>query len=1002
MLRKACLSSLVSFLFMLLNGFAQREILTTFKNYSQKDGLSSYNITKIVQDRYGYIWIGTQDGVNCFDGKIFLVFQKESDSHHRLVGNNVTDISEDTKRNTLWISTSLGGITGIDIRTKTVKTSISSNDQNIPFNGQWIHCLAMTGDKLWIGTYGGLYSYDVVTERFQSYNFKLLKSVHGPVPDFTKMVADSFGRIWSFCDGYGIFIIPSDTLSSPYFISSDTLRTGKSNESIRFLNVYSSNHNEIYFSSNRGMGKIDFTNSVYHIIKIGDALNNGEDILSFTMDDRNRIWASTAHKVLRYDQNKKVLEKLSDQNNGPDAWQTSVYVLFTDNQNNIWAGSEEGLSFILNKDHPFERYFRSTISNTRIQHAFSLLKASDSIMFCGAANGLYKVNLDNHHVVELDTGSSVYMIGSISRKEAIVSNADGIFILKDDKLIPASSIYPFLRPIQSELFCAFAKCNDSVFILGSQRQKGVFVINLKKKSITCFNTGNSKIPLDNNVINGFFIDNESKIWVLSINSIFQINPSELDFKSYYLVNPVSKLKCDILFDMCETRESFWFAAYGLGIIESDKHFNVKKIISVDTGLANNGVYKIFQIGDSVILVSTNNGLSKLNIKSGHIENFYETDGLQSNSFEQFCGYRDVKKIYVGGLNGFTGINPSNFSTNPTPPLLYISRVRMEGLRGSIDTSNVSFNTLTVPSSILQTTLFFSVIDYSLHENSTLEYKIAQLGNTWTRINNQHFVNLIGLAPGDYTVTVRAANADGIWSLERQLNLQVLPKWYQSLLFKVSILILLIILTYLFYKYNVAQLTKQQQIRKEIASDLHDDIGSTLNSVKIFTHLAIKEPLKGEHLSNIEESLTQASLGLRDMIWVLDDSRDDIHELVDRIKKYALPVCQAKEIRFESFIESSLDYKMITKTEKRNLLLISKETINNSIKYADCSVITVQIRQIKGNLELTITDNGKGFDAMSIREGNGLKNIEQRAIQIHYHMDIDSRTGKGTTVKLWKK
>ena len=99
-----------------------------------------------------------------------------------------------------------------------------------------------------------------------------------------------------------------------------------------------------------------------------------------------------------------------------------------------------------------------------------------------------------------------------------------------------------------------------------------------------------------------------------------------------------------------------------------------------------------------------------------------------------------------------------------------------------------------------------------------------------------------------------------------------------------------------------QIKKQQQIRKDIASDLHDDIGSTLNTLKIFAHLAKKEPDKEEHLDQVEHSLTQASLGLRDMIWVLDDTKDSVYELMERIKKYALPVCQVNGIHFEGNIK----------------------------------------------------------------------------------------------------
>src|SRR4029079_3568908 len=125
-----------------------------------------------------------------------------------------------------------------------------------------------------------------------------------------------------------------------------------------------------------------------------------------------------------------------------------------------------------------------------------------------------------------------------------------------------------------------------------------------------------------------------------------------------------------------------------------------------------------------------------------------------------------------------------------------------------------------------------------------------------------------------------------------LTLIFLPKWYQTAWFKASIILFVSGLFYGFYRLRLSQIKKQQQIRHEIASDLHDDLGATLNSVRLFTKLAETSPKKEEYIQQIRDSISTAYLGLRDMIWVLDDTGDTVEDLLKRIKQFAQPIANA--------------------------------------------------------------------------------------------------------------
>jgi signal transduction histidine kinase len=302
---------------------------------------------------------------------------------------------------------------------------------------------------------------------------------------------------------------------------------------------------------------------------------------------------------------------------------------------------------------------------------------------------------------------------------------------------------------------------------------------------------------------------------------------------------------------------------------------------------------------------------------------------------------------------------------------------------------------------LQTTISFSGINYSNPSRTSYAYRIKELDNNWINLGTRNFVTLIGLSPSTYTLEVKAANEDGVWCEPKTLTLTFLPKWYQTALFKAAVILFAGGIFYAFYRYRITQLKKQQQIRHEIASDLHDDIGATLNSVKIFTTLAETSPNKEEYFQQIRESINTAYSGLRDMIWVLDDTGDTVEDLLKRIKQFAQPFANANNIHVH-FSSGDADILELNKTEKRNLLLIAKEAINNCIKYANCKNVHVTVTKEDRKIKLVMKDDGCGFDEKEITYGHGLRNIRERARQINYTASIFSEKGQGTTIEVVKK
>lgn len=196
------------------------------------------------------------------------------------------------------------------------------------------------------------------------------------------------------------------------------------------------------------------------------------------------------------------------------------------------------------------------------------------------------------------------------------------------------------------------------------------------------------------------------------------------------------------------------------------------------------------------------------------------------------------------------------------------------------------------------------------------------------------------------------------------------------------------------------LQRELEIRSQIASDLHDDMGSTLSSIRIFSELLRKPDVKSDDLlTKIEENAKDTMEALDDIIWLVKPSNDRFSNLSLHISQYAIPLFEGKGIRFTiDFPESITDAPLPMET-RRNIFLIIKESINNLVKYSQCTEALVKAEQTGDEILFTVKDNGKGFDPAIGTDRNGVKNLHARANQIQANLDIKSTPGKGTEISL---
>jgi signal transduction histidine kinase len=192
----------------------------------------------------------------------------------------------------------------------------------------------------------------------------------------------------------------------------------------------------------------------------------------------------------------------------------------------------------------------------------------------------------------------------------------------------------------------------------------------------------------------------------------------------------------------------------------------------------------------------------------------------------------------------------------------------------------------------------------------------------------------------------------------------------------------------------------QRVRNKIAGDLHDDIGSTLSSISIFTELAKQQSKEvSPLLDQIAEHSRRMLESMADIVWTINPENDNFEKIILRMRSFAYDLLGAKNIEFEFNADESTEKLKLSMTVRKNLYLIFKEAANNMAKYSEASRAMFSISYAARNLKFIVRDNGKGFDINKITQGNGLKSMQRRAKEIGAKFMIESGTGMGTSIEL---
>jgi streptogramin lyase/two-component sensor histidine kinase len=967
---------------------------------SEQQGLSDNRVTCFYQDDRGFMWIGSQDGLSRYDGSLVTSYKHRKNDSTSLAANHVTGITSD-ENNELWIST-LDGLCRYDPihdRFETYRASVAFNNPNLMWD-----VVADGNGNLWIASEVGLLQFIINQKKF------LLHRIQSGFGDatlrranwVTKISIDRQKRFW-LSTHYGLWrFLPGENEFEPAVVNTD-----KKFDDL--VNTVFSDHAGNVWMGTWGEGLKKFNPETKQVERIIDS-HIRENVFGIAeiKDERGQysIWCSD---LVQIDEQRHIKKYLPSSIEPSRSFVESRFYASRDGL--LWITSLTGAKIVDPSRQFFTHHFlaRSEISSQQV----SLLE-KDSLQFYigGQAGEFLKLYDSRFNVVKDFPMSSELRSGSVE----------------------GPSVLRILREDESHLWL----CTENGIVLLNENDGRQKVFRL---SSTQINTH------ARNFFTSMLIDRKERCWVFPWRSgIWLLNRETGSFKQMQLSLPEDSTKKFVVSSAVEDhRGKIWLADLDIGLLSYDEKRNsflkfkpnelgdryaisklefikpylwmvrAGEIIRVNTDTNqinrwsipddfNKTVSDFCNDNSGHLWISTSSGLIAFDKSDSSFVRYRSSDGLMDDNMDGVFASLHDGRILFFMENYVTEFKPSKLSKPLSSRAVVITRVLAQNKKISIHShekkdfldfdytySNFKFN--------------WALLNYSNPLENQYYCKLDGVDKDWKYVGNVGFAEYASLPPGDYTFHARGVTSDGVKGIvDDSVRIIIHPPFWETWWFLILLVAFVCFAALALYRYRVNQLLLREKMRTKIATDLHDDIGSTLSSISILGDLAYQQLSPGKTATMVKEIRDNAQMLMEkmdDIVWGINPTNDSLEKLFLRLKKFAAQVLEASDIEYVIDIKPAVRQIRISMEHRQHIYLILKEAINNLVKHARCKKASLSIDQEHDYLILKVQDDGIGFNISSEQDGNGLASLRRRAQAMKAELNILSSSA-GTLIELKAK
>ncbi|MBR8537156.1 hypothetical protein KDU71_16420 [Carboxylicivirga sediminis] len=808
-----------------------------FKHLDIDQGLSNNYVTSVLKDSKGFIWVGTFDGLNRYDGYQIQAFNSYGEDELLLSSNIINCLFEDSKGN-LWIGTMGGGLNCLDASRRNVSVfEYDSLHNSIASN----HIFDLTEDALgniWIATGGGVNRYSPVTKQFELFSLaeglsnvnvvsvvllnnivyagmygggvNMLNTETGEIKSLDEearmsldehvlnVFVDSDGLLWIASEKQGLWCFnPSDNTHVHYTSKEEQYSFLENNFPVC---ITEDKRKRIWVSTDKGgLYCFDKATELFSNLQNNPVIDESLKSNALTrilIDDNNLLWVGTYDKGVCYSNlNQENIVHITHQMNQPGSLSDrSVNCIYEDSDGEIWIGTENGLNRADNKFNIKEKFYRTNGLSDNV--GLSILETTSGELWIGTYTG-------GISIYNKQTGDFRYLKKSESEEEGISSD--------------------FVRALFQD--------SMGLIWIGTVRG-GLDVFDPRTGTITHYpNTHNERRYLNSSNVLSILEDKQHNIWIATYGGGVNVYHRATGTFSYIQNdknNPQSLSSDQVTCQLIDSNGDYWVGTnFGLNKMNADNE--TFTVYYIEDGLASNSIVGLVEDENDNLWITTQNGLSIYNLRTGLFSNFFKEDGLQENVFH----YNAVAKlrdgsIVCGGINGLNVFEPNiNIERRKPQPVI------ITGL--SIFNNQVSFGTLADGREIFKGKLSeakrinlshkdrlfeisYSTLEYGNPKQTVFQYKIDELHDNWINLGNENTISFHNLRPDDYTFRIKSTISNSkLESDETVLTISIKPPFYGTVWFfmLVGIVLLTMVIAIYLIKNRNARI-KRKLLEKTVA------------------------------------------------------------------------------------------------------------------------------------------------------------------------------------------
>ncbi len=803
----------------------QAQKQTRYERLSTASGLSQSSVYKIIQDKQGFLWFATGDGLNRYDGHNFKIYRNDPSDPTTLSGSEIFTVAQDDEGN-LWVGTRNSGLNKIELATgKITRITKGPGGQDLS-NSNIPSILNIGKGRMGVAVLGlGYLVYDIRTNQVISAESEWKNTI---VKEVVRLFKHSSGTVWMGTrTGYLV-----SQLNAHSFIP---YQFGANNYRVRAL-FETKNGDILVGTDGKGIYRFTPKNQQFKVVfyQASDPLSRQNIVTSFAKDAMQNLWIGTDNGV--YKLNGEDFKSYTNIPSNPDPElglsSNSVMSLFTDANQNTWVGTWEAglnISFFQKPRFAVLRYKPNTLQGLLSNKVSTLLADGDKGVWVGSNVGLSYFNHKSGQVTHYLQSASSNKLNSTETYDVNFIHPSinggvwvglwgkGINLFTKERQLKD---YPFKPGVREANFNTLENFN-SEFLLGTQGM-GVVAFNPMTKQYRVPFAELGKKNFLNKSIAAIRVLNGKEIWVGTVGfGLYVFDVSNRKLRHYVKSAEIGALSYNHVNKIYQDRQKrIWVMTQGGGLnqyLGAGKGF---KVFTVNNGLGSNSLRGMVEDAKGDMWFSTNGGISKMDGKTLKFVNFEEADGLQGKEFMTNAVAKNSQNwLFFGGVNGLNYLKSDSLRMRLDVPPVYFTKLKIfnKEVEAGEDNSPLRVDILSTKHLVLQPnqsvfSLDFVALEYQRPKNNRYAYYLEGFENEWNLVGTQRTVTYTNLSPGDYIFKVKASNSDGIWAEKPyELKITVLPPWYRTWWAYVLYVVLLAAVIYAFIR--------EVQVREAFRTDL---------------------------------------------------------------------------------------------------------------------------------------------------------------------------------------